>query len=121
MHWEIFLIPLIAMGVWLLGTIFRNAEEERARMARRPPGDGGVRVPQRRPVTDLDRFLEEARRRREAGDKGRSPAPPPEVVVVPPQRVTRPAPAQEQRPQREAPRRPPRPVPTSAPPRPRTE
>src|SRR2546423_259415 len=45
MHWEIFLIPLIAMGVWLLGTIFRNAEEERARMARRLPRDGGLPLP----------------------------------------------------------------------------
>jgi hypothetical protein len=75
-HWEILVIPLIAVGVWVLGTIFRGAEDERQKAAmrqRRPGGPAGPR-PQRRPVTDLDRFLEEARRRREAAAR---PAPPP--------------------------------------------
>src|SRR5437763_6378305 len=105
MHWEIFLIPLIAMGVWLLGTIFRNAEEERARMARRLPGDGGLRVPQRRPVTDLDRFLEEARKRREAAEQRTTP----QAADQPPAFPPLPTPAvRPPRPQR-AERRPPRP------------
>jgi hypothetical protein len=64
MHWEVLIIPLIAVAVWLLGTIFRGAEEERQRNRARRPGEGAR--PPRRPVTDLDRFLEEARRRREA-------------------------------------------------------
>jgi hypothetical protein len=65
MHWEILIIPLIALGVWILGTIFKG-EEERARGPNRPRGPGEGRT--RRPVTDLDRFLEEARRRRD-GEK----------------------------------------------------
>src|SRR5436309_830911 len=100
MHWEIFLIPLIAMGVWLLGTIFRNAEEERARMARRPPGEGGLRVPQRRPVTDLDRFLEEARRRREVVEQRPSPPPPdqpPAFTMLPVPAVRPPRPQRVER------------------------
>ena len=100
MHWEILIIPLIALGVWILGTVFKG-EEERARGQGRRPGPGEGRP--RRPVTDLDRFLEEARRRRE-GEKRpvpeqRPPArsviarPSPVVVADRPLRVPRPAPA----------------------------
>ena len=53
MRWEILIIPLIALGVWVLGTIFRGAEDERqkALRQRRP---GGPRPPQRRPATEAD-------------------------------------------------------------------
>jgi hypothetical protein len=83
MHWEILIIPLIAVGVWVLGTIFRGAEDERQKAAmrqRRPGGPYGPRPPQRRPATDLDRFLEEARRRREAAARPAPPPPPPPVA-----------------------------------------
>ena len=52
----IFLV--IAVGMWILGSVLRNASQEK-----RPPQDrsGGAA---RRPSSDLDRFLEEARRRR---------------------------------------------------------
>lgn len=63
--WIVF--SIIGFGIWILVTLFRKAEEERQRNQQRPPG-GGVR----RPVTDLDRFLEEARRRKEG--QGRAPA-----------------------------------------------
>jgi hypothetical protein len=77
MHWEILIIPLIALGVWIVGTLFKSEDEKTKKGIRsrnNPPG----RVPGRRPVTDLDRFLEEARRRREAEEKPKPPpAPPP--------------------------------------------
>jgi hypothetical protein len=109
MKWEILIVPLIALGVWLLGTLFRNAEEEKQKSRnRRASGEGGARVPPRRPVTDLDRFLEEARRRREGGDNRQPAANPfeergeaPRVESKPP--APRPAPAREQ-PREAAPR-----------------
>ena len=116
MHWELLIIPLIAVGVWVLGTVFRGAEDERqkALRQRRP---GGPRPPQRRPATDLDRFLEEARRRREAAAR---PAPPPRPAVEP--RPAEPR-APERRPLRQRePERPtavtrrPEPLPPPAPP-----
>lgn len=104
MRWEVFIIPLIALGVWILGTIFRNAEEERQKLgALRLPGGG--RGPTRRPMTDLDKFLEDARRRREQLEKRE----PPERKERPPQDRP-PAPKTQRR--REVPspeRRPPRP------------
>ena len=27
MHWEILIIPLIAVGVWVLGTVFRDQRD----------------------------------------------------------------------------------------------
>src|SRR5947209_3848958 len=69
MHWEILIIPLIALGVWILGTLFRGVEDERQRNRPRRPGEGGSRVPPRRSGTDLERFLEESRRRREAAER----------------------------------------------------
>jgi hypothetical protein len=114
MHWEVLIVPLIALGVWILGTLFRNEEDERARQRRRGNLEGGVRVPPRRPVTDLDRFLEEARRRREAAERGRGGSPPAAATEAPP-RATRP-PWSPERPAREGPRRP-RPSPPTAPPR----
>ncbi len=61
--WIIFVV--ISFGVWLVVTVFKKAEEERQRnLQKQQPRPGGGR----RPTTDLDRFLEEARRRR--GDTG---------------------------------------------------
>ncbi|HEY7315255.1 MAG TPA: hypothetical protein VH643_38335 [Gemmataceae bacterium] len=77
MHWEILIIPLIALGVWILGTLFKGGEDERLKRGARRPGDLSGRTPPRRPVTDLDRFLEEARQRREAEERRQAPPPPP--------------------------------------------
>jgi hypothetical protein len=109
------IVPLIALAVWVLGTLFRGTEEKGRP---RRPGEG-PRGPTRRPVTDLDRFLEEARRRREVAERrtvpggSRGEGPSPEVVPVPP-REQRPARAS---PPRVAERRPvrPREVPTARP------
>jgi len=81
MHWEILIIPLIALVVWILGTLFKSEDDRTKRGARRPGAPSG-RAPARRPVTDLDRFLEEARRRRESEEKRKAPPPPPPRPVV---------------------------------------
>ena len=104
MPWEVLIIPLIALGVWILGTIFRGVEDERQKALLRPVDEGGgVRVPVRRPVTDLDRFLEEARRRREAGQGAASP-PRPEPPPAPRPQPLPALPAEPPRPRAEAPR-----------------
>ncbi|HEY7327904.1 MAG TPA: hypothetical protein VH592_09705 [Gemmataceae bacterium] len=64
MHWEVLIIPLIALGVWIIGTLFKS-EEEKTKKPAGCRGNAAGRAPGRRVVTDLDRFLEEARRRRE--------------------------------------------------------
>jgi hypothetical protein len=96
MHWELLIIPLIALGVWILGTLFKGGEDERFKNLGRKPGGGGGRLPPRRPVTDLDRFLEEARLRREAEERRQAPPPLPARPTMsrPPLRE-RPAPPRE--------------------------
>ena len=81
MHWEVLIIPLIALGVWILGTLFKGEDDKTKKGARRP-GMGSARPPGRRPTTDLDQFLEEARRRREVEER-RKPPPPPQPVRAP--------------------------------------
>lgn len=100
MHWEILIIPLIALGVWIIGTLFKS-EDDKTKKGVRGRGNLPGRAPGRRPVTDLDRFLEEARRRREAEDR---PKPPP----APPPRGPAARPPLRERPSR--PRETPRPV-----------
>jgi hypothetical protein len=74
MHWEVLIVPLIALGVWILGTLFKPEDNTKQQQQRRlgPRGPGGSRPP----VTDLDRFLAEARQRRQEIDGGRLPTPP---------------------------------------------
>jgi hypothetical protein len=106
MHWEILIIPLIALGVWIIGTLFKS-EDDKTKKGIRSRDGFPARAPGRRPVTDLDRFLEEARRRREAEER---PTPRP---VPPPARVPVTRPPLRERPlrPREAPRLAPPPVP----------
>jgi hypothetical protein len=98
MQWEILIIPLIALGVWIMGTLFKS-EDDKTKQGARGRGNVPNRGPSRRPGTNFERFLEEARRRREAEDRPKAaPAPPP-----PRPRVSRP-PLRERPPQpREAP------------------
>jgi hypothetical protein len=96
MHWEILIIPLIALGVWILGTLFKTGEDDKTKKNLRRPGGVSGRGSGRRPVTDLDRFLEEARRRREVEER---PKPPPSAPVRP----TTPRPSQRPALQRETP------------------
>jgi hypothetical protein len=64
-NWEMLIIPLIALGVWILSAIFRGAEEERDKERLAKPPEQGRRMRQpRRAQTELDRFLDEARNRR---------------------------------------------------------
>src|SRR5438874_2417353 len=96
---EFWIVPVIAAGVFILGSLLRNREEER-KQGRRGPGDDAGQL-RRRSSTDLDRFLEEARRRRQMGET--PPAPPPRPVERP---VSRPRIETPVTPQR---RRPPQP------------
>ncbi len=102
MHWEILIIPLIALGVWILGTLFKGEEERLKKNARRPSAPARQPLP-RRPVTALDRFLEEARLRREAEERRKAPPPPP------PPSISRPPLSERPLRQRETPPRPARP------------
>ena len=99
MNWEILIVPMIALGVWILSTVFRGAEEGKDKPRRQ--GDGAT--PPRRPASEIDRFLEEARRRR---DKVRErPAPEAErepertipAAVLPPTNPPPPPPRPEPR------------------------
>jgi hypothetical protein len=75
MHWEVLIIPLIALAVWIIGTLSKSEEDKTKKtIGRRPTASG--RAPGRRVVTDLDRFLEEARRRREPEERRKAPPPP---------------------------------------------
>ncbi len=106
MHWEILIIPLIALGVWIIGTLFKSEDDKTKKDIRSRDGFP-ARAPGRRAVTDLDRFLEETRRRREAEER---PKPPP---APPPARATVTRPPLRERPlrPRETPRLSPPPVP----------
>lgn len=98
MHWEILIIPLIALVVWIVGTLFKS-DDDKTKKGVAGRGNVSGRAPGRRMTADLDRFLEEARRRREPEERrkappapARAPAPRPPLRERPPQ-------------QREAPRR----------------
>ncbi|MBI1913287.1 MAG: hypothetical protein HYS12_00790 [Planctomycetes bacterium] len=105
---EILIIPLIALAVWVLQYLFRGPDENKpANRARPGQARPGNRPPQRRPVTDLDRYLEETRRRRQQEEN--RPVIIAEVVPEPPPRIEperrrppapRPAPRVERRPAR---------------------
>jgi hypothetical protein len=110
MHWEIWLVPLIALAVWILGSLLRGGVEEPPRNDPQPNGGGPVRGrPPQRPMTDLDRFLQEVHRRRQGGEQHQTELP---EMAPPPQRAERqPAPARAMpTPTRQPPRRPPRPT-----------
>src|SRR5213082_3429199 len=89
---EIIVVIVIAVAVFVIGSMVRGKEEEQQGDRGRA---GGKQT--RRPGSDLDRFLEEARRRRQAAEqrRGMPPEPPP-----PPRPVERPRsrPAVEARP-----------------------
>jgi hypothetical protein len=82
MHWEVLVIPLIALGVWIIGTLFKSEEDKTKKPVGRR-GNGPGRAPGRRVVTDLDRFLEEARRRREPEERRKAPPTPPSRAPTP--------------------------------------
>jgi hypothetical protein len=67
MGWEVLVIPIIGVAVWIISTVIRSAEEAKR---------GGPPAAKKRPekVTDLDRFLREVKRRREPSE-GEEPRP----------------------------------------------
>jgi hypothetical protein len=105
MHWQIFIIPLIVLSVWIFGTLFKSEDDKTKKgVGRRPPlppqnggGRGTGRTPGRRIVTDLDRFLEEARCRREPEERRKAtPSPQSRPSVARPPARERPPQTQEQ-------------------------
>jgi hypothetical protein len=88
MDWPWIIFTIVGVGVWILVSVFRKAEEERQRNLPRPAARGPSRGPGQRPMSDLDRFLDEARRRR---DQGQRPAQTIEVPqAIPVNRAPRP-------------------------------
>jgi hypothetical protein len=61
MGWEVLVIPIIGVAVWIISTVLRGAEE--AKRGAQP----GRKKPEK--VTDLDRFLREVQRRRESAER----------------------------------------------------
>jgi hypothetical protein len=75
---EIFIIPLIAFAVWVLQYVFKTPEDDKKQQTNRPrppsaqrqgntprQGQGQGTARPKRQVNDLDRFLEEARKRKQ--------------------------------------------------------
>lgn len=78
--WIKWLIPLIAVAVWVLTTMVRNREEPRRPVRPgTPPADGGEPPPggprPRRSAAEIEEFLQEVRRRREAGEQRKKKIP----------------------------------------------
>ncbi len=79
MDWIKWLVPLIILAGYILSHLAKNREEPR-RSQRPPlppplpPRDSGERPAARRSPSEVDRFLEEVRRRRETGEKPTVPA-----------------------------------------------
>src|SRR5689334_20141579 len=109
MHWE-WVVPVIALVLWILNNLIRNADDKQARTARRRAEPGEERPAERSP-SDVDQFLEEINRMR------RRSAPPrhgeaPEVVRAeepprpsePPRPVYLPTVVETPRPERPRPR-----------------
>ncbi len=84
MQWEILIIPLIALGVWILGTLFKSEDDKTKKLVGRRGNLSSRTPPGRRGVTDLDRFLEEARRRREPEERRKVPPTPSRAEAVRP-------------------------------------
>jgi hypothetical protein len=77
---HIWLIPVIAVGVWLLAALIRGATLKGKAMPPEPDPQGR---PRRRPSsTEIDRFLEEVRRRQQAQRRRRDEDEAPEVQPV---------------------------------------
>jgi hypothetical protein len=103
------IIPLIALGVWILSAIFRGAEEQRDKERLNKSPDEGRRVRQpRRAQTELERFLEEARNRRLGASKPDTEDQPPRqeeiLEAIPVAKPVSPRPAQRQRPHGDRPK-----------------
>ena len=97
-HWEILIIPLIAFGAWILSVLFKEDEANKSKGPQRRL-DGARTRAARRPAPVLDKFLDEAGRRRDMPEgmeshPGRQEPPKP----VAPQRRPVPTPRRQQAP-----------------------
>jgi hypothetical protein len=87
MGWEVFIIPIIGVAVWIISTLLRGNED-----AKKPGAGPAQRKGEK--VTDLDRFLREVQRRKQSSERGtEQPPPPPER-----RREERPAPPPREEP-----------------------
>jgi FtsZ-interacting cell division protein ZipA len=85
------IITLIVVVVFLVANLFKNREEQRRTLRRNQPrgeDEGGPTPRPRRSASEVDKFLEEVRRRREAAEAQRRPRP------TPPPAPPRPRPSQ---------------------------
>jgi hypothetical protein len=83
-QWEVLVVLVIALGVWIVSTLFKTDETPKGQQQPRRPGGGpGYSSSSRPPVTDLNQFLADARRRREDGEGRRMPAPAPQPRPAP--------------------------------------
>lgn len=84
--WPVLVIALIPVAVWILATIFRGVEEVQRENRPQARDRDEFRVP-RRPAGELDRFLREARTRRESpapeAESEREPVAKPILVPLP--------------------------------------
>ncbi len=73
-EWVVFIVPFIALVVWLVSLLARNAEPPPKNTGRPRPGMR-QEEPKRQTSSDLDRFIMETRRQRET-DERRAQRPP---------------------------------------------
>ncbi len=116
MQWQAWIVPVIALGVWILSHLLRgNEQDKKVPPQGRQPGKGpGGR--QKEPLTDLDRFLREVNRRRQSAEERRTgPAASPPVITAQPvaerTRPSTPKPPRTPPPRRQAANRPASPPP----------
>jgi hypothetical protein len=67
MNWEVLILPVVIVAVWIIGTVLRGRADEKERPARSAPREEARRRPDR--VTDLDRFMREVKRRRQVAER----------------------------------------------------
>jgi hypothetical protein len=82
-NWQAWIVPVIALGVWILSHLLRGSEQDKKAPPRErlpgenPPGRA------KEPLTDLDRFLREVNRRRQNAEERRpGPAAKPSPVLT---------------------------------------
>jgi hypothetical protein len=85
MNWQVGIVPLIAVAVWIISHLLRgNEPEKKPPLRARQPGED-PQGRQKEPLTDLDRFLREVNRRRQNAEERRTgPVAKPAVVSAQP-------------------------------------
>jgi hypothetical protein len=82
-NWQAWIVPVIALGVWILSHLLRGSEQDKKAPSRgRQQGDDAPGRP-KEPLTDLDRFLREVNRRRQNAEERRPAAKPPILTAEP--------------------------------------